>query len=218
MPTYSFARTREQLRDLVVRKLSVLGAGETVSAEDAAIVYEAIDLRLKELHGRNLLWFKVAGALSDVALTAGVATASAAGDVLYPVSFAVRVNGEDVPVQIVDHRTFEAIPNKTDTGQPEMVLFSGGTYRFWPVPDMAYTGKFSYQQAAVDTVAATAVDMQTAMLRSLRVLVAYDLADDFGLGEQKIMRLKLEADDAMKMILALNAQRTDAVQITPEYF
>lgn len=218
MPTYSFTRTREQLRDLVLRKLSVLGAEETPSADDAAIVYEAIDLRLKELVGKNQLWYKVAGAQSDVAIISGAATVNAASDVLYPVSFAIRVNGEDMPVAIVDHREFQAIAEKTETGQPEKMLFAGGVYRFWPVPDANYTGKLTYQQIAEDTVAATSPDVEASMLRSLRTLVAYDLADDFGLQENKIMRLKLEADEAMKTIFAINAQRVDASVVTTEYF
>lgn len=46
----SFTRTREQLRDLIGRKIGVKESGQTMDAEDAAIIHEAIDLRLKEMH------------------------------------------------------------------------------------------------------------------------------------------------------------------------
>lgn len=218
MPTYTFTRTREQLRDLVLRKLGALGAGETANSDDAAIVYEALDLRIKELHAKNKLWFKVSGAQTSVALTSGVATVAAASDVLYPETFSLRINGEDTPLEIIGNTQYQQIPNKADQGQPERVMFAGGVYYFHPVPNAAYTGKLTYQQIGADTAAATAPDVQASMLRSLRSLLAYDLADDFGIPENRIVRMKLEADDAMRTILALNQQRVDNEPVQTEYF
>lgn len=218
MPTYSFTRTREQFRDLVLRKLQVIGVGEPASADDTQIVYEAMDLRIKELHSLNLLWFKVNSAQVDVSLTSGSATVNAESDVLYPVTFAVRVNSEDVPIEIVDHRTYQAIPNKTDSGQPQKVLFEGGVYRFWPVPDADYTAKLTYQQIAADTADSTAPDVQVSMMRCLRSIVAYDLVDDFGVPEGRVARMKFEADEAMRTIRALNQPRADAATVEIEAF
>lgn len=218
MPTYTFTRTREEFASSVLRKLGAIAAGETASADDVSVVNEALDLRLKEFHARNLLWFKVAGALSDLTIVADTATVSAASDVLYPISVAIRVNGEDQPVEIVGHRQFQAIPNKTETGQPEMVLFAGGAFRFWPVPDANYTGKLTYQQIAADSAAATAPDMQVPMMRSLKNLVAYDLANDFGVPDNVFGRLKAQADAAERMILAINQERVDTGPVKAEYF
>lgn len=218
MPTYSFTRNREEFANLVLRKLGVIGAGETASADDVSLVHEALDLRLKEFHALNKLWFKVSGALTDVALVAGTSTLSAAADVLYPVSLAIRVSGEDMPVEIIGHEEFQAIPNKEDTGTPEKVLFSGGVYRFWPVPDANYTGKLTYQQIAADSTAATAPDVQVSMMRSLRNLVAFDLADDFGVSDSTFGRLKAQADIAERTIRALNQQRVDNTTVEAEYF
>jgi hypothetical protein len=218
MPTYTFTRTREQMRDMVLRKLNALGIDETANAEDAVLVYEAMDIRLKELHSLNLLWFEVASALSDVTITSGSATTNAGSDVLYPVSMSVRVGSEDFPLEIVDHRTFQAIPNKTETGQPEKMLFSGGVYRFWPVPDANYTGKLTYQQMAADTAAAAAPNVPVAMMRSLVTLIVYDLADDYGLSEQAISRLAAQSEGAMRTIRALNAQRVDNKTVEVSYF
>lgn len=218
MPTYAFTRTREDFVNSVLRKIGAIGAGQTASEEDVSVVNEALDLRLKEFHARNLLWFKVAGAQSDLVIVSGTATVSAESDVLYPISVAIRVNGEDEPVQVVGHRQFQTIPNKTDAGQPEMVLFSGGVFRFWPVPDANYTGKLTYQQIAADSAGATAPDIQVPMMRSLKNLVAYDLADDFAVPDNLFARLKTQADAAEKMILAINQERVDSAPVTPEYF
>jgi hypothetical protein len=219
MPTYAFTRTREELRNAILRKLGRLAVGQTPSAEDSSVVYEAMDLRLKELHAKNVLWWNVAGAASDLALTGGVAAVSASSDVLYPVTVSLRVNGEDKELDIISHREYQAIPNKSEAGEPAQVLFSGGVYRFWPVPNADYTGKHTYQQVAEDTASSTAPDVQVSMLRSFKAVVAYDLVDDFMLqNEQKILRMKVEADEGMKTILSLNQERVDSSTVAPEYF
>ena len=218
MPTYTFSRTREQIRDIVLRKLGALAAGETADANDAELIYEALDLRIKELHAMGVLWFKVAGALSDVTITSGAATTNAASDVLYPVTFQIRDGTEDFDVRIVSHLEFQSIVDKTDTGRPEVVLYSGGVYRFWPVPDANYTGKLTYQQIGADTVAATAPDVQVAMMRSLCALIVSDVADEFGMPEQKIMRIRAESEMAERRIKALTALRVDSSTTQAEYF
>lgn len=218
MPTYTFTRTREQVRDMVLRKLKVLSVGETVSAEDAAIVYEAMDLRLKEMHALGILWFNVSGATSDIALVSGTATVSAAADVLFPISLNLRIGNEDVPIDIIGHNEYQAIENKLDEAEPEKVFFSGGVFRFWPVPDANYTGKLTYQQMAADTVAGTRPDVEVSMLRAFSVIVAYDLADSFDVPEQIIARLERESITAMRTIRALNAERVDPGITEAEYF
>ena len=219
MPTYAFTRTREQMRDLVMRTLGKLATGQTVAAEDAVIVYEAMDLRLKELHARNILWFNVAGATTDVALTAGTATASAASDVLFPVSLMLQVGTEGKDVRIVGHTEYQAITTKTEQGEPELAFFSGGVFRFWPVPNQNYTAKLTYEQVAADTAPATAPDVEVSMMRSFAAIVAYDLVDQFQLkNEARIARLKYNADEGMKTIRALNAERVGNQPVTPEYF
>jgi hypothetical protein len=219
MPTYSFSRTREQVRDMVLRKLGVLAAGESPSAEDSTIVYEAMDLRLKEMHANGTLWYRVSGAESDIALSVGNAAVSAASDVLYPVSMSIRVNGEDKPLHIIGHSQYRGIPRKSESGEPEAVFFSGGTFRFWPVPQQDYVGKVTYERVAADTQANTSPDIETSMLRALRNILVYDLADDFQeQNESKILRWKAEAEEARRTIAALNAERVDTATVQVEYF
>lgn len=219
MPTYSFTRTLPQMRTAVLRKLRYLDPGEAASADDTAVVDEAIDLRLKELHALGVLWFNVSGAMTDLALTADVATKSlsAVTDFLFPISVSLRLNGDDIPLDIISHREYQAIENKADTGEPEQVFFSGGTAYFWPTPDDNYTAKMTYQAISADTNSPDAPDVSVSMLRSLITLVAADCADDFGVPEQRVMRLKAEADRAEKTILTLNTERVgnSTVEIEP---
>jgi hypothetical protein len=219
MPTFIFTRTREQLRDGILRKLGVLARGETADSEDANIVYEAMDLRLKEMHAKGVLWMNVSAAASNLILVASTATVAAAADVLFPVTVSVVVNNKEKPLEIIGHRQYQAITDKAEEGEPELVFFSGGTYYFWPVPAIGYTGKHTYEQIAADTVASTAPDVQVGMLRSFKNVVAYDLVDDFMVSDQiKIARMKTEADDGMRTIYALNRERSDAGTTEAEYF
>lgn len=216
--TYAFTRTREQMMTKILVKLGAYGSGETPDSADSDLVYEAIDLRLKELHALGTLWYQVSGAASDVALVGGTATANAPSDCLFPVSISVRVNDDDNPVELIDHRQYQAIPNKTDTGEPEVCFFSGGVLRFWPVPDANYTAKLTYEAIAADTVAAAAPDISVSMMRAFIVVVASDLAEDFGKSESEIIRRAADAREAMKTIRALNVQRSEAGTTEAEYF
>jgi hypothetical protein len=211
MPTYAFTRTLEQIQKLVLRRLRYLDPDESPTATEQAIVNEAIDLRLKELHALGTLWFNVSGATTDLALTSGTATKSlsAVTDFLYAVSVSLRVGTDDQPIEIIGHAQYQAIPNKADQGEPEQVFFSGGTAYFWPTPGSAYTAKLTYHAIAADTLSPAAPDVPVAMMRSLVTLVASDLVDDFGVPELLAQRLLAQAVIAEKTIRILNAERVD---------
>lgn len=220
MPTYTFTRTLGQMRSLVLRKLRYLDSSETVSADDAAVVDEAINLRLKELHALGILWFNVAAATTDLALVAGTATKSlsAVTDFLFPVTVQLRIGTEDRNVEIISHREYQAITTKADSGEPEKVMISGGMAYFWPTPDAAYTAKLTYNAIAADTNSPDTPDVPVSMLRSLGSLVAWDCADDFGVPEQRMARLKIEAEEAETKLRVLNAERVDATPVQADYF
>jgi hypothetical protein len=220
MPTYSFTRTLPQFQKMVLRKLRVLDPSETPSADDAATVNEATDLRLKELHALGVLWFNVAPAATDLALVSGTASKSLAAvtDFLYPVTVKLRNGTDDQDVEIISHREYQDIENKADQGEPEKVFISNGTAYFWPTPDDNYTAKLTYQAIAADTNNPDAPDVSVAMLRSLATLVAADCADDFAIPEARLQRLLLEAQAAEKTLRTLNAERVDTTRVEVDYF
>ena len=220
MPTYSFTRTLPQMQKLILRKLRVLDPDETPDANQAATVNEAIDLRLKELHALGTLWWNVAPATTDLALVSGTATKSlsAVTDFLFAVSMKLRVGTDDRDIEIISHREYQDIENKADRGEPEKVFISGGTAYFWPTPNSNYTVKMTYQAIAADTSNPDTPDVSVAMLRSLVTLVAADCADDFGVPEQRAIRLMAEAREAEKKLRALNTERVDSTTVTVDYF
>lgn len=211
--TISFTRTREQIRSMILGKLTVLDPGESPSAADSTRVYEAMDLRLKEMpYMLGLLWRNIPDEPLSFAVSAGVVSASATSSVLFPIALHILDNLNDEPVEIITAPEYAAIPDKTETGTPCKAVWGNRDnphkFTFWPVPDQTTTAKLTYQAVTEDTAASTAPDIDVAMMRAFSVVVAYDLADDFGVPEGKIQRLKTEAATAEKMLRRINAPRS----------
>jgi hypothetical protein len=195
---------------MVLAKLGELDPGETVSSEDAATVYEAIDLRLKEIHRLGIYWPNVTTRPLSFTLTANIASASASVDILFPISMHVVNGSVDEPVAIIGIREYADIHNKTQSGIPEKALYiSSAEFIFWPVPTATTTAKLVYEAYAEDTAASTAPDIQVSMMRWLKDIIAYDLADEFGKPEAMVQRLEREAMRAELNIRKLAVQRVD---------
>ena len=205
----TFTRTREQLRSMVLRKLGILGAATSVVSADADIVYEAIDLRLKELHKKGILWRKVDKVPASFAITAGIVSAHAStNDILFPIHMTVSDGSLDEPLTIIGPVEYSRIENKNDAGLPEKVLWKGSTeFMLYPVPLAASTVKIVYEKIADDTTAGAAADVDVSMMRHLKDIIAYDIADDFGVDEGKIQRLGKEAMMAENNIRKLSVER-----------
>ena len=216
----TFTRTREQLRDMVLAKLGELDPGETVSANDATTVYEAIDVRLKELHRLGIFWRKVTSTPTIFSLSASIASASAgAGDILFPIRMTFTNGSEDDPIRIIGKDEYAAIPDKTTTGDPLLALWEAPTkFIFYPVPSANGTAKFIYERIIDDTAASTAPDVEVSMMRALKDMVAYDLADVFGKPEQMIQRLEREAMRAELTIRRLAVERIGYAPVQVDEF
>ena len=217
--TTSFTRTREQLGAMVLRKLRTLTRGGTAAAADLTIIYEAVDLRLKEMHRLGIFWRKVPTAALSFSVSAGVNSASATSDILFPIALAVTDTSRDEPVEIVDIRTYNAIVDKAQTGLPTKAMWQrDATFVFWPVATATTTAKLVYERIADDTAASTAPDVDVAMLRWLKDIIAYDLGDDFGMPNDVLVRFKAEAEIAERNIRKLNAQHVDYTPVAVDDF
>lgn len=210
--TTSFTRTREQLATKILSKVTQSGSA-TVSTADAALVYEAIDLRLKEMHKLGIFWRKVNKTPLSFTITANTSSASASADVLFPLAMYVTDASTDVEVDIIGIREYAAIENKADTGTPTKALWNGSAeFIFWPVPTSNTTAKLTYEKLIDDTAASTAPDIEVSMMKSLIDIISYDLGDDFGVNEAKMRRWETAAERAERNIRKLGAQR---VSLTP---
>lgn len=219
----TFTRTREQLRSMVLRKLGVIGSSTSVVSADADVVYEAIDLRLKEMHRKGIFWRKVDKVPVTFSVTAGVASAHlTTNDVVFPITM-VAVDGSlDEPLTIIGPVEYARIENKNDRGFPERVLWKGSTeFLFHPVPLSSGSVKLLYEKIADDTTAGSAADVEVSMMRWLKDIIAYDVGDDFGKDEASMQRFMKEAQIAENNIRKLAVERKElsdvAVDGWPDY-
>lgn len=208
--TTSFSRTRTQIAQRVLGKVLKIGSDSAASA-DYETVYEAIDLRLKELHKRGMFWRKVTEVPVTFSLTGSVASASAgAGDILFPIRVTFTNGTKDDPVALIGKREYAEIEDKTRAGNPSKVLWKGGTeFLFHPVPTANGTAKLLYEKIADDTSAGAAIDVDVSMIRPMIDIVKYDVADDWGIDERTVLRWRAEALQAEKDIKTLGIQRVD---------
>jgi len=213
--TTTWSLTREQVRDAVLRKLGVLGAGESATPEDAAIIHEALDGTLKSLHHLGLLWWRISAASTSVALTAGQDWAPLPADLLLPLTLAVVDGGAEAPVTLIGHAAYRAIPDKATRGVPQQAMFDMTAARVWlyPLPAADGAAHLTYQRMATDSADGQAPDVPSWALLPLRDLVAYRVADDFGLPEDKTGRFALEAREAERLIRILNIPRTGQLPV-----
>ena len=217
--TTSFNRTRTQIAQRVLGKVIKIGANSAASA-DYDLVYESIDLRLKELHKRGEFWRKVTTVPVTFSLTAGVTSASAgAGDILFPITVTWTNGSLDEPVQIIGYREYAQLQDKTRTGNPVKALWKGSSeFILWPAPSASGTAKLLYEKIADDTSAGAVIDIDVAMIRPLMDLIKYDVADDYGVPEGTIQRWAVEAEKAWRDIKALGAQKVDYSTVAVDNF
>lgn len=217
--TISFTRTRTQIAQRVLGKVIKIGT-TTMEPADEETVYEAIDLRLKELHKLGLFWRKVTTVPVTFSLDAGVASASAgAGDILFPVKVTFKNGDQDDPVYIIGPTEYAGIPQKTNEGVPSKVLWKGGSeFLFHPIPSANGTAKLLYEKIIDDTSAGAAIDIDVSMIRAMIDIIKYDVADDFGIDEQIQSRWRAEADRAQIDIRKLGNPKTDYLPVAVDDF
>ncbi len=216
--TTAFTRTREQVAHLVLSKIQNVRSTEALSA-DMTLVYEALDLRLKEIHALGIFWHKVDETALPFSVTANTSSASATADILFPISMTVSNGSVDEPVDIIGVREYAAIPDKTQGGRPYKALWKGGTeFLFWPVPQAAATAKLVYEKIADDTAASTAPDVEVSMLRSLSEIVKADVGEHFGVDEARIMRWEKKVPFELLNIRRLAVERKDLSVVAVDNF
>lgn len=206
--TISFTRTRQQLADLALGKLGVKANGQSADSADMEIIYEAIDLRLKEIHKLGIFWRKVDEVPLSFSLTANTSSASATADILFPIKLTVTDGSLDEPVDIIGRLEYAAIENKAEPGVPTKALWKGGAeFLFHPVPSSSTTAKLMYEKVADDTSSGAAPDVEVSMMRCLKEIVAYDCGDHWGKPEPTMLRWERAATRAELDIRKLDVER-----------
>lgn len=181
------------VRELIegsLRLIEQLGAGESAGAEDAADCLEALSMMIGSWSGASDLIF--AETTDNLTLTAGdgIYTIGATGD--FAVSRPVRIvsayitNGTtDTALNIIDARTYAAIPVKTTQGTPDSIYlesnFPNATIKLYPVPSGAYTLNLVSEKPLTEyTALTTTLSLPPGYERALKYNLAIEIAPEFG--------------------------------------
>ena len=216
----SFTMTRTQIAQRVLGKVLKVARNASLASADTETVYEALDLRLKEMHKMGTFWRKVTSVPVTFSLTGGQVSASAgAGDILFPVSITWHNEGMSLPVYLINKNEYAEIPDRDSEGKPTRALWKGGSeFMFYPVPENDGIAELLYEKIVDDTSAGAAVDIEVSMIRSMIDIIKYDVADDYGVDEQIQQRWRVEARQAEIDIRKLNAPRVDLATVAVDDF
>lgn len=190
--TTAFTRTREQFGALVLRKIGVLASGETANSDDLDIVYEALDLRLKELHENGIQFWKLATAATTLTYSASVTAVALPSDFIMPQTIGIVDGSDTIPIEFISHADYEEIIDKSATGFPQKahIDYSTSMLYLWPIPNETKYGKLTYEKKPDDTAASTAPDLPVEIMRSMADVVANDIYPQFltvGVDTNRIM-------------------------------
>lgn len=200
-----WTQTRLDLATAAHRKLGILDPGESLPGQEYTDTTEALDSILKSLHAHGVLWFKV-GTPASQSLVADTATVALPADFLFPLSCVLEKSGEQIPLRIVSFHQYQE-RDRSSTGQPSQVAFQGGNAYFWDTPEQAYTARLTYQ-AKVDNATDDLTDIPGWAMRPLKIILAAEIADEYGVPEPQVRRLMAERAEALRDIRKMANPRT----------
>jgi hypothetical protein len=147
-------KTVRDIVTLALRKASILGIGETASAEDADAAREELELMLKgwQNMGYNL-WTKTAGTLT---LTTAASYTLSPVRPLAILSARLKRGSTEMPMSEMTRQEYDELPTKTTTGTPTMFYYDrqreAAVFYVWPVLAAANgeTVQFTYEREMED--------------------------------------------------------------------
>jgi hypothetical protein len=201
--------TAAKFIELVLRKLGVIGMGESGAPEEIAEAKTLIDAAMKSLHVDGLLWWAVK--VDDV--TFASATAARPVDCLE----CVYASWNGVPVRLAERLEYERIEEKSRTGNPEIVIDDGANLTLWPVPG-AGDLRLTYQRDLLNLVAGNDIDMPERLVFPLINYMAYQLAPWYDPPQEKAQRITVDGQAAFLTLRRGSVQTAEQPPTTAEYF
>lgn len=163
-----------------------LGASETVSADDAALVLRRLNRMLDSWSTVKELCFETF--FDSFPMVAGTqsysTTLSSAGRPLEVNEMRVTLNNVDYPIEIVGDAEWSRIPYKLVQALPYKCWIDTGfpntTYNFYPIPEQAYTCYVGQRRPLTNTIAlATTLSFPPGYEKALVDSLAVDIAPSF---------------------------------------
>lgn len=192
--TVDWSLTRERICDKALEKCQRLGIGRPASAADRSLCLEALDSILKNLLWYGMSWPKTASAFTTLSLTSGLTSIALPQDYYTGERLNyVDASGNEVPLPLpITAEEWRLIPNKSTQAAYPIKVFVDNLHKLWPWPvtNQAVTLNLYYQKVMLDSVAATAVDLDSPWILGLVYGVAAEIGDEFGVSEKKIARFE----------------------------
>jgi len=158
-----FALNAQEIIEAALRRLRVLGEGESATAGQLTNGLQSLNVMTKAWNAEGITLHMLTEA--SAALTAGTASYDLGSGGLIAVRpldlTQARIEestDNEIPMQRINREAYFELPTKTDTGLPvqwyyDPQLGTGKLY-VWPAPDSAYTIKFTYVRRVEDFDAA----------------------------------------------------------------
>lgn len=211
-----YSLTARELITYALKKIRVVAAGETPSAEDMQDSLEDLNLMLKGLQLRSPnLWRQTVGTVTLVAATASYT--------LSPRPFRVTearyrdANGRDLPMEEWTRQEYYDMPVKTNSGIPTAYYVdhqrSTATMYIWSVPSSVTTEtiQYTYQRVFQDLDSVdNDIDIPQEHMDTIGYALADRLMETFGVDDPRITRRA-----AYLMAIADSADREGIVRFEP---
>jgi hypothetical protein len=143
---FDYLATRNQIIEEALAIVNVKRDGQPLSAAQIAEGAKSLNLLVKSWTNKHVfLWSQVEEDLSTVASTASY-TSGFTPEALGIDKAAVVVGDRDKEIQVITYSQYEAIEDKTRTGEPQYIAFykvdRAAKVFLYPTPDQVYTVKF----------------------------------------------------------------------------
>lgn len=226
--TTTYNTTRELLVRGALRKLGVSNPGSV----EISNANEALNEALRELDIEGKWNWAIEMSESTITLSSNVRTYAAAAtpasnqipaDILDLEYFWLLKGTNYVPVSIISQADAQKTYERESTGEPIFVYLeegttaAGNTLHVLPTPNGTYTGKFTYQRLLYDANASgSALDIPPQGIRSLKIILAADLADEHGAKDRDTWLIRRDA--AVRKLRKMNFKKQASRPPQVEYY
>ena len=217
--------------DLVKSSLRRIGVS---SPADQAILdgREALNMLMKHLDSEARWLWAISGTASSLTLVANqefydVTTDSLANDILRLETADIIQGTTRKPLRIVSSHEFLDSDDRDQTSEPYGIWLEQNPDRtaqrvaFLATPSTADTVEYTYRRPLYDFDTATdSPDVPQEAIYELRLLLASEMANDYGLPLQERQLLKADAEIAKRKLISFNASGDSDTrrQLNVEYF
>lgn len=192
--TANWSLTRERICDKALEKCKRLGIGRPATAADRSLCLEALDGLLKQLSWYGYTWPKTLSGNATLSLTSNLASISMPTDFYTGAHINyVDTSGNEVPLPPpITREEWASIPLKTtQASYPQKVYIDNFNVLFpYPRTNQTVTLNVYYQKVVSNTVASSAVDLDSPWYLGLAYGVAAEVGDEFGVDEKKLLKFE----------------------------